>query len=400
MLLSIPVSYYIIEKMLEKNVDENLLFQKEWLITQLRKSTPGSKILNRNIAVQEGTADSVKADHFSNRSMYDEKDDDYVNHRILEFSQSINGKNYHFELRHSLVENEEILRAVTVLQSSILLILVLSLVFISRRVERQIWTPFYHMLEALKQYRLDRHNFSVPERSPVKEMNDLYASLSGLTDNNQKLFTAQKEFTENASHELQTPVAIIQNKLEMLMQTEPLTEQQSTYIADLYAINQKLAKMNRSLLLLARIENQQFEDSKAVSLRKIIQRIVSDSAFLAEEKNVRIETFAEAEKIVYGNETLLNILFGNLISNALKYNDFGGAVTIWLTAGTFEISNTSSLEKLDSNLLFRRFQKQNTSRESNGLGLEICDKICKIYSWKLSYRHTADLHRFMITFQS
>lgn len=398
MLLSIPASYYIIRKIMQKNVDENLLFQKEWIISQMQNNRPESQILSHNISVKETSNNENKQEGFSTESLFDEKNEDYANHRIYGFYKVINGKPYHFRLKYSLVENEKILRTIALLQTSVLLILILSLMLINRQVENKIWKPFYRMLKALKQYRIDHQNFEIPPKSPVKEMNDLSVSLAELTDNNQKLFAAQKEFTENASHELQTPVAVIQNKLEMLMQTEPLTEQQSMYIADIFATNQKLAKMNRSLLTLAKIENHQFEDMRNVSLMEIIEKVASDTAFLAEDKNIEILTFFETDKEIAGNETLLNILFGNLVSNAIKYTDTGGSISIWLTANTFEIANTSELEKLNEDLLFKRFQKQNSHRESTGLGLEICNRICKIYNWELSYRHTANLHRFSINF--
>lgn len=399
MLLSIPVFYVVIKKIMEKNVDESLRYQKEWIVNRLQNEKPENfSKFDHNIAVKEVEQILRNEDSYKTKNLYIENDDEFVNHRVLDFYREINGRKYHFKIRKSLLENEDILESIAVLQGMLFLILISALYFISKNVENKVWKPFYALLDSLKQYRLDHHNFSVPAKSPVSEMNDLNASLTDLTERNRQLYNAQKEFTENASHELQTPLAVMQNKLEMLLQTEPLNAQQAQYIQDIYQTNHRLSKMNKSLLLLARIENHQFESRNTISLKEICKKTAADFELLNEGHNLVFTENYETEKNTVANETLLQILVGNLISNALKYTPENGEISVQLGEEYLMVKNTSANGSLDETRLFKRFQKQNLNSESNGLGLEICKKICELYGWDLQYFFSSGNHIFKIVF--
>lgn len=399
MALSIPAFYFVIEKIMQENVDESLRYQKEWLLNKIQHEDPKNfSKYSRNIAVREVQDILRTSDAFNTKNIYIENDDEFVNHRVLDFYKEINGKKYHFKIRKSLVENEDVLESVALLQGILFLTLLLALLIINRNVEKKVWKPFYGMLDSLNRYRIDHHNFEKQPDAPVKELNLLNASLADLTERNRKLYTAQKEFTENASHELQTPLAVIQNKLEMLMQTEPLTETQIRYIADLYETNQKIARLNKSLLLLAKIENNQFEGLQEISLKTITEKTLENLEFSIDEKNIEVKTDGEKDKKIWANENLIQILLGNLISNAIKYADINGKIQLNFTGTFFEIGNTSAFGKLNEEKLFERFQKQNTGNESNGLGLEISRKICELYSWNLKYDYRNSQHFFKINF--
>lgn len=399
MLLSIPVFYIVIKKIMEKNVDENLRYQKEWIVNRLQNEKPENfSKFDHNIVVKEVEQILRNEDSYKTKNLYIENDDEFVNHRVLDFYREVNGRKYHFKIRKSLLENEDILESIAVLQGLLFLILISALYFISKNVENKVWKPFYAMLDSLKQYRLDHHNFSVPAKSPVSEINDLNTSLTDLTERNRQLYNAQKEFTENASHELQTPLAVMQNKLEMLLQTEPLNEQQAQYIQDIYQTNHRLSKMNKSLLLLARIENHQFESRNTISLKEICKKTTADFELLTEGRNILFTENYETEKNTVANETLLQILVGNLISNAFKYTHENGEISVQLNEKYLTIKNTSADGSLDETRLFKRFQKQNLNSESNGLGLEICKKICELYGWELQYFFSSGNHVFKIVF--
>lgn len=399
MLLSIPVFYVVIKKIMEKNVDESLRYQKEWIVNRLQNEKPENfSKFDHNIAVKEVEQILRNEDSYKTKNLYIENDDEFVNHRVLDFYREINGRKYHFKIRKSLLENEDILESIAVLQGMLFLILISALYFISKNVENKVWKPFYALLDELKKYRLDHHNFSVPAKSPVSEMNDLNVSLTDLTERNRQLYNAQKEFTENASHELQTPLAVMHNKLEMLLQTEPLNAQQAQYIQDIYQTNHRLSKMNKSLLLLARIENHQFESRNTISLKEICKKTAADFELLTEGRNIVFTENYETEKNIVANETLLQILVGNFISNTFKYTPENGEISIQLNEEYLMVKNTSANGSLDESRLFKRFQKQNLNSESNGLGLEICKKICELYGWDLLYFFSSGKHVFKIVF--
>ena len=199
------------------NVDENLLFQKEWILKRTQDFHPDDiDELSHNISINEVEDLSRNEDKFTYKNLFNKKENEFTKHRVLDFYKTINGKTYHFKISHSLVENKDILKAIVTIQGCVFLVLIIALTLINRHVERKVWQPFYRVLLALKNYRIDHQNFPKPEQSSILEMNSLNYSLVDLTEKNQKLFLSQKEFIENASHELQTPLAVIQNKLEML----------------------------------------------------------------------------------------------------------------------------------------------------------------------------------------
>ena len=398
-LLSIPVFYFVLQRIMHNNVDENLRYQKDWIITQMQTQTPDNfSKFNQNVAISEVKDILRTTDLYNTKDIYVENDDEFVNHRVLDFYKSINGKNYHFKIKKSLLESQDVLETVIFLQLGLFVLLTLSLLLININVEKKVWKPFYGTLESLHQYRIDFQNLTVPEKSIISEIDDLNSSLTDLTERNQKLYTAQKEFTENASHELQTPLAVIQNKLELLMQTEPLNEQQSLYISDIYRSNQKISKLSKSLLLLSKIENHQFEQNQEIALPAVIRKISDDFSFIIQSKNISLIIDNEDDVTVNANDALINMLFGNLISNALKYTPENGKVHIILNQKNFRIYNSSEGGALDENRLFRRFQKQSGSSESTGLGLEICKKICILYGWTLEYSFEREIHIFAVDF--
>lgn len=399
LLVAIPLFYFVIMKIMQTNVDESLEFQKQWILKKLANDKPENFSWNdQNMTINEVKEILRNEDRFQTKNIYLENDDEFVNHRVLDFYTQTDGKKYHIKLKKSLLENEDILEAIVLLLLMLLGFLLLSLMVINHQVEKKIWKPFYKLLDQLKTYRIDKHQTPDFTKTPVNELNDLNNSISDLVDRNQKQYRSQKEFTENASHEMQTPIAVIQSKLELLMQTEPLSQEQAKFIENLCETISKMSKMNKGLLLLAKIENQQFGNLKEISVQQTAAKINEDSLPMIEDKNLHYIFETEGDKMVIADETLLHILLVNLISNAIKYSNKNGFLKLKLTETQFLISNTSDQEKLDESKLFRRFQKQNPEQESNGIGLEIAHTICEIYHWKLSYNYSEDYHFFTIDF--
>lgn len=399
LLVAIPVFYFVIMKIMQNNVDESLELQKQWILKRLADEKPQNfSIYDQNMTINEVMEILRNEDRFETKNIYQENDGEFVNHRVLDFYTQTGGKKYHIKLKKSLLENEDVLEAVVLLLIMLLSFLFFSLMVINSQVEKKIWKPFYKLLDQLKTYTIDKHQTPDFTKTPVNELNDLNNSISDLIDRNQKQYKSQKEFTENASHEMQTPIAVIQSKLELLMQTEPLSKEQAKFIENIFEAISKMSKMNKGLLLLARIENNQFGNLKEISVRQTAAKIIEDSLPMIEDKNLHYIFETEGDKMVIADETLLHILLVNLISNAIKYCNEKGFIKLELTGTQFLISNTSDKEKLDESKLFRRFQKQNSEQESNGIGLEISDTICKIYGWKLNYSYSENRHFFTVDF--
>ncbi|MDQ2863448.1 MAG: HAMP domain-containing histidine kinase, partial [Bacteroidota bacterium] len=234
----------------------------------------------------------------------------------------------------------------------------------------------------------------------IKEFNELNASLNYMTDKIYKDYVNMKEFTENASHEMQTPVAVVLSKLELLLQDSNLKEEQVQSVLDSATALRQLSKLNESLLLLSRIENNQFDTTGEVSLADVSKKYLRLFDEFIKEKQLTIKTNFNGAFTVNLHPLLADSLIMNLLGNAIKYNYTAGKVEITVSENDYHISNTSTLEPIAADQLFKRL---NTSKDkknketSHGLGLAIVKKIVDVNHLHIIYHAEDGLHSFDIT---
>ncbi|HLU84892.1 MAG TPA: HAMP domain-containing sensor histidine kinase, partial [Vicingaceae bacterium] len=209
-----------------------------------------------------------------------------------------------------------------------------------------------------------------------------------------------KQFIGNASHELQTPLAIATNKLELLIEKGNLQNEQAENIAEVMSIIERLVRLNKSLLLLTKIENKQFLDNQQILLNDIVQKNVSDLEDMATFRKVKITVNENAKLSIQMDASLANVIISNLLKNAIFHNIPDGDVFVEITEKTIKISNTGDNEKLDKTLLFSRFYKPDSKSKGTGLGLAIVKAIADLYGFKVSYSFNNTLHFFQIEFST
>lgn len=235
------------------------------------------------------------------------------------------------------------------------------------------------------------------EDTDIKEFDELNLSLSKLIDQNISVYRTQKEFTENASHELQTPLAILKNKLDILLQNDDLTEKQYQIVEEMHKALTRSSSINRNLLLLAKIDNSQFDNSEVIQFNELLEQSIQILQEHFEQKKIALHSDISSNVEVKGNSSLLEVLVNNVILNAIRHTSVSGMITIRLTNSVFEVSN-SGTEALNQDLLFKRFSKLSTDNRGSGLGLAIIKQICKLQNWNITYRFENDLHIFSIKF--
>jgi signal transduction histidine kinase len=206
-----------------------------------------------------------------------------------------------------------------------------------------------------------------------------------------------KEFTENASHELQTPLAIIRSKLEMMMQGDNQTDYQFDSLQSASEALDELARMNQALLLLTKLENEQFALKSAVDLTKIVQQKAGQFNEIWQDKALNITLDVEPV-LLHTNKELMELLLNNLFSNATRHNYENGNIYITLGQHALSIANTGHKAPLNRKHLFQRFYNPSNSSTSNGLGLAVIHQICAASGFKVAYDYRDDLHIFTIDF--
>jgi signal transduction histidine kinase len=233
------------------------------------------------------------------------------------------------------------------------------------------------------------------ENTNTIEFNELNQSLNRLVQHTVSVYKTQKEFTENASHELQTPLAILKSKLEILLQSDELTEKQYQIVEEMNKALARSARINKNLLLLTRIDNSQFDSSALIAFDTVLMQSLDMLQEHFEQKNIRVITSIATGVQAKGNSDLTEVLVNNLLLNAIRHTAPGGSVHISLSKPVFEVANEGQ-QALDPALLFKRFSRFSADNNGSGLGLSIVQEIGRFHNWKVQYRFENSFHIFSV----
>lgn len=336
-------------------------------------------------------------DTYSDTLLYTQNEKDYEPFRMLtSVFRGVNGKYYKLRVISSTVEEDDMVEDLLYSLLWLYLILIGGMVAIHYLLLRRIWKPFYKTIEKVRRLKISDTGKVAFYPTRVQEFRDLQQSLDELIRTNRETFLTQKQFIENAAHELQTPLAISINKLELLAEKTDFPPDQTEKISEVIASLERLTRLNKSLLLLSRIENRQFPDTQAVDIGELAQSLAADFADLAEFKNVTLTVDVNEPCTVQMNRSLAEILLTNLLKNALFHNRPDGFVRVTVNARSLLIENTGD-KALDGEKIFGRFYKDSSQTQSTGLGLAIVQSIANLSGFRVTYGF-ADAHRFSVFF--
>lgn len=297
------------------------------------------------------------------------------------------------------IEKLDLLRAILGWIIFLYVLLLLIILSINIWVFRKNMKPLYVLLKWLDTSQLGKKNEPLENTTKITEFRKLNAATMAFAERGEKLFEQQKTFIGNASHEMQTPLAICRNRLEMLMEDETLTEHQLNELIKTHQTLENLTRMNRSLLLLCKIENGQFVDTRSVCLNDILAHYLDDYKEVYAYRNITVTVTTDSSFCVEMNDSLVSVLVTNLLKNSFVHNIDGGFIYIKITANTFEISNTGE-KPLDRERIFERFYQGQKKEGSTGLGLALVDSICKANHLKVDYTYVENRHIFTISKQN
>ncbi len=306
----------------------------------------------------------------------------------------LNKKPYRFNIETNIEETQETIFFISITTVFLFVLIVGGLLVLNRRLSKSVWKPFRETLDQLKTFSLNNQTKIEFSKTDVSEFDELNQSLTKLIEHNVSVYKTQKEFTENASHELQTPLAILKNKLDILLQNQDLTEKQYQIAEEMNRALSRSSRINKNLLLLAKIDNKQF-DSETFHLNEVLNQSLEILQEHFEQKNISVNTEISDNVKVNGNIGLTEVLINNLIINAIRHTSINGSISIKLNNSVFEVSN-SGTEKLNSDLLFKRFSRFSKDNNGSGLGLAIVKEICKSQNWTIDYRFENNNHIFSV----
>jgi signal transduction histidine kinase len=401
LLLSGIIYYFFIEAALVHQLDKSLDAEKQEIVDFVKEN--GQLPEPSNDKDEQETfkpADHLIHRSFSTIQLKNKPLSENILYRQLQFPITVKGNLYKIEVRKSQEETEDLVQLILKISMAVVIILLVTLFIINRFVLNKLWKPFNTTLDQIKEFNISGTKAVKLSATTISEFKELNTAVTTMTSKAIRDYNEIKSFTENASHEIQTPLAIISSKLELLSQSNNLQEEQMNAIQSISETTNRLSRLNQSLLLLTKIDNKQFKKSGQVNVSVIIEHVLNNYEELIQAKEIVLKKEIQQNIEVTMNETLAEILIINLLANAIKHNLENGTIEILLNQNRLIVSNTGKAPSVEPAAYFERFKKGSDSSDSLGLGLSIVLKICESYNFSINYHYAEMLHKITISFPS
>ena len=392
------IFYYLMGRVIDQNIREMLESRKVYITLDLQKKLPTADpiiSLDHSIFIKK-IAKAEEYQNYTDTLAYDQAEKELIPFRKLTFTVETGNQSYQVILLQSLLEMEDLRMVIFSFMAALFLLVMISLFFVNRWLSSKTWIPFFKSLSVLNSWKFTEEKTTDFESTGIAEFDQLNKLLDHMMHKIRSDFLNLKEFTENASHEIQTPLAIIRSKLEVVLQDPSLNDLQYQQIKAAFESTIRLSKLNEALLLLSKIENQQFGEKKETDFGNLIQSRIENLKELFDLKQIEVVFQIDGTVKFNMNPLLSDILVNNLLSNAFRHNYEKGKIIVVVKSREISISNTGKNQAIDRGKLFRRFATHSVSGESNGLGLSIASEICKSNQILLSYRYSDEMHHFIL----
>lgn len=398
-LIASAAFYFTLTFVFINQVDDDLQIEKTEITGYIQKY----ERLPESISVKDQMINYIPVGHqvaqsYNTALLNDKEDRSREKYRQLVFSVYVDRQWYKIIVSKSLEDTEDLLHSILVISSVTIFLILLVSFAINRLALKKLWKPFYHSLQVVNNFKVSKNqNISWPS-SNIEEFNFMNETLKKITQQAQHDYLALKTFSENASHEIQTPLAIIRSQADLLIQDDYIASQKTHALQIIYNSIDKLATLNRSLLLLAKIENNQFQEVHLVDITEKLEEKIANFSELWQSRQITVHA-SLLSVCVQMNETLADMLLNNLLSNATKHNFTGGTIDIELNDSKLMIVNTSSQPGLAEEELYQRFCRIRNEGENNGLGLSIIKQIVDSSSLTINYSFKNAEHAFIINWK-
>jgi signal transduction histidine kinase len=386
--------YFLLRYVLNKQLDDALRVEEAEIHDYIRKNNrlPDATVY-KDQRIEFRRTEIPEKRHFKNIQTYKLNDVEFESSRQLIFNVTAGGQFYTAIVTISIESTQELIWVILIITIGLILLLGVIMYFSNRFLLKKLWRPFHHTLTSIKDFNLSAPGPIKMQDTHITEFNELNNNIRLMAGKVTKDYQSLKSFTDHASHEMQTPLAVIRSRLDTLIQQPELDEHSMFQIQQLYHAVDKLTRLSQSLLLLARIENNQFSSSDIVMLDEVVSEISNNLQELTASREL-ILTIHKQPLPVSMNSQLADILIGNLIRNAIRHTESGDNILIEFGANQISFSNSGSTG-LEKEKVFGRFYKSERS-EGSGLGLAIVKQICDQYGFRIVYSFSNKMHVFTI----
>ena len=396
--------YLTIKKVIYRQVDRSLITEKIIIQDQIEQSDTipdFEAALGHQIEVKLLNYPVHNSQSIKDTDIYDSKSDDIIPFRYIYYSaNTAKKKGYIITILQEISEKNELLQDIALYMSFLFFSLILISLLINYLISKKLWMPFYTSVNRAGRFDIQSDKpLDLPE-TDIKEFMQLNDVFENMTQIMRKDYLNLKEFNENVAHEIQTPLAVIRSKTDLLMQQKNLNKESISLIKSINEATTRLFKLNQGLLLISRIENQIFHEKKMISLKQITENCLENYKEIMLLKKIRVEMDAQDEALIEMNDVLAEVLISNLLSNAVRFNIDGGFIKCHIDSMFLILTNSGLPLTPNSGDLFRRFHKGSDNPQSLGLGLSIVKKITDSYGMLISYTNIDPVHEIRLQYRS
>lgn len=383
--------FVLLKSDISAEIKEQLELEAELVIHEIKEGNPINFPL---VKIEEGRGQNKAVKIFKDTVIFDplqQKDEDYY---LLTQSRTINNKPYRITVTTAHIGWAEYFKAIMYMFVILASLLICGGVAVNYLISKNIWRPFLKNMDVLKGFSLAKNQELELVKSDINEFEELNTVMAGFVTQARREYKSLQEFSENASHELQTPISIIRARLESISQL-PLDTKAASYLVDAKQSLDRLSKVNKGLLLLAKLEHDNFPDRQLISLSDIITDMTDQFEELFNNKGLHLKHDIQPVNI-NGSPHLVNIMVSNLLSNMRNHTEAGKYVAVSLSADNLVFINEGKPLRFSEDALFTRFKNKDSASAGIGLGLSIIKQICLVHGWVISYGYFDGRHNFTI----
>lgn len=411
--LSIPVYYFVVDAIWIHELDnhnrskiekiQEFLAQKAQTSDEEEKEEelgPALKIWNQiqtDTRIDKASFRQFFASDSTFTITQKEEDNEEERYRVRVRYARIGKDIFRIKTQTNVEEADETLLAIASITAFFFALLIGGFILLNQTISRKTWIDFEHTLLLLKDFDITRQKVLEPKPTEIREFYELNEHLKELTASSISAFAKQKRFIENASHELQTPLAILRSKLDLLLENSECHSNHAELISSIHKQISRVTRINKNLLFLAKIENHQFPEFETLDLCHIVDECLKSITEVFGMDPAKIHCDFREGSLIAASPVLVEVLINNLVVNALVHNIKDGEIWVRIQSRTFLIENSGTVP-LKEGVIFDRFSIPTDRNTRSGLGLSIVKEICNSYGWEVEYQFAEKRHCFKINF--
>jgi signal transduction histidine kinase len=361
---------------------------------QLPSGIPGIDTLVVREVPFAGTGESLMGDTL----MQDPESNQFRTYRYLLYRGIFQGIPLEIKIYKSTTPADQLVEQVTLMMTIMVILFISGIFVLNRFIFANLWKDFFLALEKLKAFDTVKEPLTLGEPD-IEEFRELFKELEQMTRRLSDDYRELKEYTDHTTHELQTPLAIIKTKTELLMQSDKLGPDEMQLIHAINAGTNQLSRLNSTLALITRIENRQYPSREAISFSHLVDEHLELMQELISLRGISVKkSYPDHDMVVSMDRGLANVMLTNLLKNAIVHNRDQGSIGIRISDQQFVISNEGPPLNFDEEGLFKRFVRDTKKSGTFGLGLSLVKKICDTYGYDINYSFLEGRHVFTLRF--